>query len=340
MMTARAGRAAADRRGSGDGRRRRLRTWSLAAGLTVLVLAGALFVAAGGSQAAGPAMTLRLSASTPFLWPQIPVANAAGLWAKHGVTVDYSEFATGRETMQMLVGGRADVAATSPTPLVMGAFAGQPLRAFAVVARWSRWRVLARADRGITEPAHLKGKKIGISIGTSSELAFDHFLGLNGLSRANVEIVNLGPPDMIPALESGGVDAINTWQPIVYEAESRLAARVRPLPYSYTNNYLLLTTTEVAGKNADLLRRVLAVMADADRFIGENRERAIEVTAKASGMKVEAIKAIWSELEVGTSAPDARVMGEMEMFAAFAVRAKLVREGTKAPDLKSLLLGL
>jgi NitT/TauT family transport system substrate-binding protein len=294
--------------------------------------------AAAAPRAANHTMTLRLAQSTPLVWPQTRIASASGLWEKHGLVVKSTLFATGREAMQALLGGQADVAEVAPTPLVLAAFAGQPVRTFAVVARWSPWRVLVRVDSGVSNPSQLKGKKIGISVGTSSDLAFSYFLEQHGISKSSVEIVNVSPPDMIPALDSGSVDAINIWQPFTYEAERRLGARIRGLPYTFTNHYLLLTTNDVAAKNSELLRRMLAVMKDADKVLSEDKEKAIEWTAKAAGMKPEAVKAVWSEMELGTSPPDARVLEEMQQFAAFAIKNKFVKEGAKMPDLKALFL--
>lgn len=306
-------------------------------GIAVL-LATVLMLVAAAPRAANETMTLRLAQSTPLVWPQTRIATASGLWAKHGLEVTSTLFATGREAMQALLGGQADVAEVAPTPLVLAAFAGQPVRTFAVVARWSPWRVLVRVDSGVSNPSQLKGKRIGISVGTSSDLAFSYFLEQHGVSKGSVQIVNVSPPDMIPALDSGSVDAINIWQPFTYEAERRLGARIRGLPYTFTNNYLLLTTNDVAAKNPELLKRMLAVMKDADKVLREDREKAIEWTSKAAGMKPEAVKAVWSEMELGTAAPDARVLEEMQHFAAFAIKNKFVKEGAKMPDLKALFL--
>jgi NitT/TauT family transport system substrate-binding protein len=304
----------------------------------IVLLATVLMLVAAAPRAANETMTLRLAQSTPLVWPQTRIASASGLWAKHGLVVNPTLFATGREAMQALLGGQADVAEVAPTPLVLAAFAGQPVRAFAVVARWSPWRVLVRVDSGVSNPSQLKGKKIGISVGTSSDLAFSYFLEKHGISKTSVQIVNVSPPDMIPALDSGSVDAINIWQPFTYEAETRLGARIRGLPYTFTNNYLLLTTNDVAAKNSELLKRMLAVMKDADKVLSENKEKAIEWTAKAAGMKRETVKAVWSEMELGTAPPDARVLEEMQQFAAFAIKNKFVKEGAKMPDLKALFL--
>jgi NitT/TauT family transport system substrate-binding protein len=306
-------------------------------GIAVL-LATVLMLVAAAPRAANETMTLRLAQSTPLVWPQTRIATASGLWAKHGLEVTSTLFATGREAMQALLGGQADVAEVAPTPLVLAAFAGQPVRTFAVVARWSPWRVLVRVDSGVSNPSQLKGKRIGISVGTSSDLAFSYFLEQHGVSKGSVQIVNVSPPDMIPALDSGSLDAINIWQPFTYEAERRLGARIRGLPYTFTNNYLLLTTNDVAAKNPQLLKRMLAVMKDADKVLTGDKEKAIEWTSKASGMKPEAVRAVWSEMELGTAPPDARVLEEMQHFAAFAIKNKFVKEGAKMPDLKALFL--
>jgi hypothetical protein len=110
------------------------------------------------------------------------------------------------------------------------------------------------------------------------------------------------------------------------------------MPYTFTNNYLLLTTTEVAAKNPELLKRTLAVLREADGSLGANKDKAVEWTAKAAGMKPETLKAVWSEMEFGTKAPDAKVLDEMQAFANFAVKNKMVKEGSKMPDLKGLIL--
>ena len=86
----------------------------------------ALALAVATPQASGQTLTLRLAQSTPMLWPQARIANAAGLWTKHGLVVNQTLFATGREAMQALLGGQADVAEVAPTPLVFAAFAGRP----------------------------------------------------------------------------------------------------------------------------------------------------------------------------------------------------------------------
>ena len=76
--------------------------------LEALALLAVGLFAAASPQAANEPMTLRLAQSTPVLWPQTRIADGAGLWAKQGLTVKSTLFATGREAMQALLGGQAD----------------------------------------------------------------------------------------------------------------------------------------------------------------------------------------------------------------------------------------
>ncbi|WP_194164916.1 MULTISPECIES: ABC transporter substrate-binding protein [unclassified Pseudactinotalea] len=75
--------------------------------------------------------------------------------------------------------------------------------------------LMVREGSGITEGADLAGKKIG----TTGESGFSYYsislaLASVGLSLEDVETVNLGAGDIIPALANGSIDASWTIEPI------------------------------------------------------------------------------------------------------------------------------
>ena len=68
---------------------------------------------------------------------------------------------------------------------------------------------------GIAEPADLKGKRVGVAIGSTS-----HYHLLRALSQANLKasdltLVNLTPANMPPAYIAGQIDAAFVWEPNV-----------------------------------------------------------------------------------------------------------------------------
>src|SRR5699024_3485512 len=81
--------------------------------------------------------------------------------------------------------------------------------------------LMVREASGITDPADLVGKKIG----TTGESGFAYYsisLALEsvGLSLDDVETVNLGAGDIIPALANGSIDASWTIEPISTAVEN------------------------------------------------------------------------------------------------------------------------
>ena len=63
-------------------------------------------------------------------------------------------------------------------------------------------------NKGISKPADLKGKKIGLPLGTISEFYLGRFLNLNGMNVSDVTIINLPVTQDVTALANGSVDAV------------------------------------------------------------------------------------------------------------------------------------
>jgi NitT/TauT family transport system substrate-binding protein len=59
----------------------------------------------------------------------------------------------------------------------------------------------------------LKGQKIGIEVGVVEQLLLDHALAVNGMTQADVTLVNTVTNETPQVLASGAVAAIGAWQP-------------------------------------------------------------------------------------------------------------------------------
>lgn len=73
--------------------------------------------------------------------------------------------------------------------------------------------IVVPADSDIKSIADLKGKKIGLVVGSICENLVYNLLATEGLTLDDVELVNLATSEQQVALETGEVDAIATWQP-------------------------------------------------------------------------------------------------------------------------------
>jgi NitT/TauT family transport system substrate-binding protein len=73
--------------------------------------------------------------------------------------------------------------------------------------------IVARNDRGIASPGDLKGKKLGVTLGTNADFFADAFLFDHGIDREKVKIIDMKPDEMADALGAGRVDAVATFNP-------------------------------------------------------------------------------------------------------------------------------
>lgn len=308
-----------------DGRRRpnrrsgRRRSRVLAA--VVMALTAALAAACGSSDSGGgdgSTSKIRIALSTPLLWPEVSVANEAKLWAKHDLEPAITEFPTGNEANQSLLGGSADVATVAPTPVLLSAAQGNDVRVVGLAGYWESWRVQALRASGIGTPADLAGKSIGVTLGSSSEMALQVFLEENGMSADDVKLVNVRPPDMIPSISKSSVDAINIWQPMTYRAEQTIPDSKRiDFPYTFRNNYLFVTTQTVLEKDRDLVVRFMDVMQEAAELMASDPETAASAVAKASGLTDDEAKAVLKEYHASGGPADEGVIGEFEFVEKF-----------------------
>ncbi|HWE73268.1 MAG TPA: ABC transporter substrate-binding protein [Stellaceae bacterium] len=129
---------------------------------------------------------------TAYVFAPIDVGNGAGIFAKHGLTVEKLNFAGGGKIGEAMSANAVDVTVSGNTDLAFIA-KGEPAKAVAVAAGAPvEMAIIVRSDGSIAKPADLKGKTIGVTSPTSLTswlaLAFsrDNGWGADGIKRAYI----------------------------------------------------------------------------------------------------------------------------------------------------------
>ncbi|MFC7060311.1 ABC transporter substrate-binding protein [Halobacillus seohaensis] len=113
----------------------------------------------------------------------------------------------GGDAIKNILTGKADVAFTDPGSLFFALDKGEDLRVIYNIYPQNVFNVVALKESGITKPADLKGKKIGVyslSSGTRQNLLI--LLNQVGLTEDDVDIVETGLLNFAPLMQ-GKVDA-------------------------------------------------------------------------------------------------------------------------------------
>jgi NitT/TauT family transport system substrate-binding protein len=140
------------------------------------------------------------------------VAQQEGLFAKHGVSVEFVPVASAPERDQILAAKAAD--GTINETLAVMLFNKESLQmqvvryALRPTEKSGHFFILASGKSGITSVEQLKGVEIGVSQGTVIEYVTERLLQANGFSKDEIKTIAVPKiPDRMALLASGELDA-------------------------------------------------------------------------------------------------------------------------------------
>jgi ABC-type nitrate/sulfonate/bicarbonate transport system substrate-binding protein len=224
------------------------------------------------------------------------VAQQEGVFAKEGLEITVSNFTSGKQCLDTAIGGGADIATTAEAPTTAAAMAGLPI-AFLARMEYSDDKTVASSKSGIKTKADLKGKKIAFTAGTGSEVYTAALLKNAGLTKSDVTLVSLQPQEMLPALASGSIDAFDSWEPHISNAKKALGAGAVSIDTRgiYSETFNIVVTKDYLSKNEVLMEKFLTALVEAEAWVKANPKEAIDVIAKATGIKPEDLASIWPD---------------------------------------------
>lgn len=233
-------------------------------------------------QPAAPLERVTIACATLPNSALLAVAWKKGYFAEEGLDAVPQTHPFGKVAMESLLAGKADFATSADIPIMYSIMKGEKISPVAVIQTSTRNEtIFARKDRGISAPGHLKGKRVGMVPGTTSEYFLDAYLMAQLIGRNEIIAVPLKPEDMLPALQAGTVDAVSTWNPNLLQMQKAFGAE--GVSFSdkkiYTEIYCLSTQREYAARNPETVRKVLRALVKAEAFMAQHRDESVGLAA-------------------------------------------------------------
>jgi len=252
--------------------------------------AAALFAATPMAEAEVTEITVAYFLEWPLPFEKAKVEGAFD--AALGVTVNWRSFDTGVAMSAAAAAGDVQfLISQGVPPFVTATSAGQDLKAIDIAVSYSdNDNCVARKDLEITKEnaaTELVGKKVGVPLGTAAHYGFlkqiEHF----GLTAAQLQVVDLTPPDAAAAIAQGNIDVFCGWGGSLARAKE------------YGN--ILLTGAEkeelgirifdvisapgaFAAENPDLVAKFLKVVNDQNAAYAADPADFVPVLAKDAGL--------------------------------------------------------
>lgn len=265
------------------------------------------------------------------------VAKSQKLFEKHGLDISVTNFTSGKQCLDTVIGGGADIATTAEAPVTAAAMAGQPL-AFVAGMEYSDIKTLALRSSEIKNRADIRGKKIAFTAGTGSEVYTAQLLKAAGLTPKDVTLVNLKPQEMLPALAARSIDAFNTWEPHIANGKKALGDLANQLDTKdvYSETFNIVVMQPYLQANPKLVEKFLAALIDAEVWMSAHPDEAADLVAKTVGMAPDDFRPLWPEyvyrVEIGPKQLDA-----LKTHAAWRLETGNHPPGASMPDFSKFI---
>lgn len=248
--------------------------------------------------------------------------TAAGLIGKLPFKVAWSDFTSGPPLLQAMASGSVDVGGVGNAPPVFAAAGGDKIAIVGALQSGPLGTaLLVPKGSSIHSVAGLRGKRIAVAQGSSSDYHLVTVLNKAGISVHDVTIVYLQPAEGLAALTSGHVDAWDIWSPFLEQAKGQYGATALVNGSGYGSPYSFEVASRAAladpGKAA-AIKDYLALIAQAHAWVNKHLPVWASVWAKASGLPLDIMQQAATD-DYATAVPitPAVIASEQQVSDAF-----------------------
>lgn len=239
--------------------------------------------------------------SVSALHSAVWVAEQKGLFRKHGVEAEIIVTGQGAATgISALLANDIQVVASAGDALVASTLQGADTVMIAGVVNKGLQRIMARSE--IKTPTELKGKRIGVTrIGAVSHSVLLMMLPRWKMSVNDVQVMQLGSsPNMLAALDRGGIDAAVLTIPSMFVAEDRgyrVLADMGDTDIYYLHT-MIATTRNYVKNSRDRISRFLKGYLEGLAFVKQNKKESIDIVRKKLQLGAEQTRNLERSIEL------------------------------------------
>jgi ABC-type nitrate/sulfonate/bicarbonate transport system substrate-binding protein len=222
---------------------------------------------------------LLLTGTDPYYSPII-VAAENGYFKDEGLDVSHRMFSSGTDAMLAFRGVNAQFVASGDLPSLALWSEGDAVGVAPYFVSPKNLFGIVKAD--IKSPKELAGKTIGTRVGSTAEYLLDSYLKKNAIDPKSLKVINLAPPEIVPAMVSGQIDGFFLWRPYPTLAENILGNKIRVLTdaQGYYNETMYLSVNKAfAEKNPEVVKKVIHALQRAVAFINQDPEKSAKFVA-------------------------------------------------------------
>lgn len=231
------------------------------------------------------------------------VAKEKELYENQGIKVEEKVFPYGVPLIEALSTGNIDVGYVGIPPAIIGRANNNPVTVIAAVQNEGSGIAISKElyNKGVDSVRELKGKKIAHpGIGSIQYVMLLKELEKIGLTKNDVNLKIVAPPEMQMALENREIDAFIIWQPWLSKAKNEGAVEIIKTSSEMWPNHpccVMVANEEFIENNKDLMKKLVNVHKTATSFININQKETVKIVAKNLGLDESTVQESMAGME-------------------------------------------
>jgi NitT/TauT family transport system substrate-binding protein len=219
-----------------------------------------------------------------FLVPQ-----ERGYFRQEGLDVILDEGSAALEPITRVASGSHDIGFADINALIKyrDQHPTAPIKAIFMLYNKPPYAIVARKTRGITEPKHLEGKRLGAPPTGTTFGEWPLFAKLNDIDASKVTVEQIGIPVRAPMLAAGQIDAALGYSFRIYVDVKERGVQVDDIVLMPMADYKMklyggavVVNAKVAAEKPDVLKKYIRALLHGLRDTIHNPTAAIEVVLK------------------------------------------------------------
>jgi len=215
-----------------------------------------------------------------------------------GYKINWKQFGGGGEVIKAMASGAVQVGEIGSAGIAASVSRGEPLELFWILDDiGSAEALVARNGSGINGIKDLKGKKIAMPYNSTTHFHTIVALQQAGVNPADVQILNMRPPEVRAAWQRGDIDATFIWNPVLSEVKKNGKVILTSGKISADTGKAtfdgFVVKKDWAKQHQDFLVKFVKVLAASDDRYRKNKAKwtagsdEVKAVAKWSGEKPE-----------------------------------------------------
>jgi ABC-type nitrate/sulfonate/bicarbonate transport system substrate-binding protein len=261
------------------------------------LLAAAALLLAGTAVADAQAVKMTIATGVDPAFSQFYVAKEGGLFEKNGLDVTINTGPSGSAMVPFLVNNQVQAAYGSDLAGVINHQVDNNIVAVADGTYLANWESVV--TRNIDSLEGLKGKKVGVAMGTGAEIFWRRLLAQRKLDPADFTLVNVDAPEMLAALERNDINGFAVWEPWPTRTLKAVngAKVVATNAGVYNNINFIYMNRGWIEQNKATAEKFIKALCEANDIIEKDRPSAARMVAKFLKMPVELATELMPKLE-------------------------------------------